>query len=49
MPEIAARTHVEYLDTLIAQAMDDAAITFRHLDGIAATAGTGLIGGMIVG
>ena len=49
VPEIAARTHVEYLDTLIAQAMDDAAITFRHLDGIAATAGPGLIGGLMVG
>ncbi len=49
VPEIAARAHVEALDLLIAQAMEQAGRTYRHLDGIAAAAGPGLIGGVIVG
>src|SRR6266853_213428 len=49
VPEIAARAHVEALDMIIAKAMEDAAITFDQLDGIAAAAGPGLIGGVIVG
>ena len=49
VPEIAARAHVEHLDGLIARAMDDAHIGWDDLDGIAATAGPGLIGGVIVG
>jgi N6-L-threonylcarbamoyladenine synthase len=49
VPEIAARTHVEALDGVIAQAMDDAGLGFGDLDGVAATAGPGLIGGVMVG
>ncbi|MEZ5788399.1 MAG: tRNA (adenosine(37)-N6)-threonylcarbamoyltransferase complex transferase subunit TsaD [Xanthobacteraceae bacterium] len=49
VPEIAARAHVEVLDILIAQAMREASRTFSHLDGVAAAAGPGLIGGLIVG
>jgi len=49
VPEIAARAHVEVLDAVIAQAMDEADIGFDRLDGIAAAAGPGLIGGVIVG
>lgn len=49
VPEIAARAHVEHLDGLIARAMDDANCGWDDLDGIAATAGPGLIGGVIVG
>jgi N6-L-threonylcarbamoyladenine synthase len=49
VPEIAARAHVEALDILIAQAMKEAGQTFPQLDGIAAAAGPGLIGGLIVG
>lgn len=49
VPEIAARAHVEHLDGLIARALRDAGTDFADLDGIAATAGPGLIGGVIVG
>jgi N6-L-threonylcarbamoyladenine synthase len=49
VPEIAARAHVEVLDLLIAQAMAEAQCEFGALDGIAAAAGPGLIGGVIVG
>lgn len=49
VPEIAARAHVEVLDRIIANAMEQARCTFRTLDGIAAAAGPGLIGGVIVG
>jgi N6-L-threonylcarbamoyladenine synthase len=49
VPEIAARAHVEVLDTLIASAMHEARLGFDALDGIAAAAGPGLIGGVIVG
>jgi N6-L-threonylcarbamoyladenine synthase len=49
VPEIAARAHVEALDLIIAQAMQEAGARFANLDGIAAAAGPGLIGGVIVG
>jgi N6-L-threonylcarbamoyladenine synthase len=49
VPEIAARAHVEVLDHVIAKAMAEAQISFEALDGIAAAAGPGLIGGVIVG
>ena len=49
VPEIAARAHVECLDELIAEAMRRARLEFAQLDAIAATAGPGLIGGLIVG
>ncbi len=49
VPEIAARAHVECLDALIAEAMSQAGTTFGDLDAIAATAGPGLIGGLMVG
>jgi N6-L-threonylcarbamoyladenine synthase len=49
VPEIAARAHVEVLDSIIAKAMNEAQIPFSALDGIAAAAGPGLIGGVIVG
>src|SRR5271163_1210587 len=49
VPEIAARAHVEALDTIIAKAMSEAQVSFAALDGIAAAAGPGLIGGVIVG
>ncbi len=49
VPEIAARAHVECLDVLIKQAMKEANLDFHQLDGIAATAGPGLIGGLLVG
>lgn len=49
VPEIAARAHVECLDEIIAAALTGADATFADLDAIAATAGPGLIGGVIVG
>jgi N6-L-threonylcarbamoyladenine synthase len=49
VPEIAARAHVDLLDTLVGSAMTEAGIGFADLDGVAAAAGPGLIGGVIVG
>ena len=49
VPEIAARAHVEALDMIIARAMAEAQVGFGAIDGIAAAAGPGLIGGVIVG
>jgi N6-L-threonylcarbamoyladenine synthase len=49
VPEIAARAHVEALDLIIAKAMAEAGVAFPELDGVAAAAGPGLIGGVIVG
>jgi N6-L-threonylcarbamoyladenine synthase len=48
VPEIAARAHVEILPTLIRQVLDDAKLSIRDVDAIAATAGPGLIGGVMV-
>jgi N6-L-threonylcarbamoyladenine synthase len=49
VPEIAARAHVELLDGIIARAMGEAGIDFSQLSAVAAAAGPGLIGGVIVG
>ena len=49
VPEIAARAHVDKLDQMVAQAMDKAGTGWDDIDAIAATAGPGLIGGLIVG
>ncbi len=49
VPEIAARAHVEALDHIIEKAMTEAGKSFGALDGVAASAGPGLIGGLIVG
>ncbi|HEY8255258.1 MAG TPA: tRNA (adenosine(37)-N6)-threonylcarbamoyltransferase complex transferase subunit TsaD, partial [Rhizomicrobium sp.] len=49
VPEIASRAHLEILDTMIERALSDAGLTLADVDGIAATAGPGLIGGVMVG
>ena len=49
VPEIAARAHVEALDTLIEEALLRAKVSLADVDAIAATAGPGLIGGLLVG
>jgi N6-L-threonylcarbamoyladenine synthase len=49
VPEIAARAHAEKLAPLIEAVLDDAAITLAECDAVAATAGPGLIGGVMVG
>jgi N6-L-threonylcarbamoyladenine synthase len=49
VPEIAARAHVEALGPLIDSALADAGKTLADIDAVAATAGPGLIGGVMVG
>ncbi|MGE0651043.1 MAG: tRNA (adenosine(37)-N6)-threonylcarbamoyltransferase complex transferase subunit TsaD, partial [Alphaproteobacteria bacterium] len=49
VPEIAARSHLDHIDTLVRDAMTEAGIGFGALDGIAVTGGPGLICGVIVG
>ncbi len=49
VPEIAARAHVEILPGLIRQVLHEADIAIGEVDAIAATAGPGLIGGVMVG
>ncbi|MCP1469929.1 N6-L-threonylcarbamoyladenine synthase [Sphingobium sp. OAS761] len=49
VPEIAARAHVEALTPLVEAALADAGMTLDQVDVIAATAGPGLIGGVMVG
>jgi N6-L-threonylcarbamoyladenine synthase len=49
VPEIAARAHVEMLTPLVEAALADAGIKLSEVDAIAATAGPGLIGGVMVG
>jgi N6-L-threonylcarbamoyladenine synthase len=48
VPEIAARAHVEILPGLIRQVLDDASKSVADVDAIAATAGPGLVGGVMV-
>ncbi len=48
VPEIAARAHVEILPALIRRVLDEAGKSVRDLDAVAATAGPGLIGGVMV-
>jgi len=49
VPEIAARAHVTQMDRLVGQALSEAKLEFSDLDAVAATAGPGLIGGVLVG
>ena len=49
VPEIAARAHLERIDGLVEQALAEAGLDLDDLDAIAATAGPGLIGGVMVG
>jgi N6-L-threonylcarbamoyladenine synthase len=49
VPEIASRSHVESLSPLIDQALNEATLKIQDIDGVAATSGPGLIGGLIVG
>ena len=49
VPEIAARAHVEALSPLVEAALADAGVTLAEVDAVAATAGPGLIGGVMVG
>ena len=49
VPEIAARSHVEMIDGVVRRAMAEAGLGYDGLDGVAATAGPGLVGGVMVG
>ncbi len=49
VPEIAARSHVEMIAEVTRRAMAEADMGYDGLDGIAATAGPGLVGGVMVG
>lgn len=49
VPEIAARAHLDRLDTVIRETLREAGIGLDRVDAIAATAGPGLIGGVMVG
>ncbi len=49
VPEIAARAHLTHMDHVIEAAMREAQLGWDGIDAIAATAGPGLIGGLLVG
>src|ERR1700761_3045990 len=49
VPEIAARAHVDLLDGIVDSAMKEAGVGYAELSAVAAAAGPGLIGGVIVG
>jgi N6-L-threonylcarbamoyladenine synthase len=49
VPEIAARAHVEALDHVINRALENSGRSLSSIDGVAAAAGPGLIGGVIIG
>ena len=49
VPEVAARAHVESLNPLLEQALDEAGVGFRNIDGLAVTVGPGLVGALLVG
>src|ERR1700750_898092 len=49
VPAIAARAHVDLLDGIVAAAMKEGGVSFAQLSAVAAAAGPGLIGGVIVG
>lgn len=49
IPEYAARNHLDNIDLVIKEALSSAQVALREVDFIAATAGPGLIGGLLVG
>ncbi|MBX9686594.1 MAG: tRNA (adenosine(37)-N6)-threonylcarbamoyltransferase complex transferase subunit TsaD [Candidatus Obscuribacterales bacterium] len=49
VPEVAARKHLETVNHVIAEALDKSGLTFKDLDGIAYTAGPGLVGTLLSG
>lgn len=49
VPEIAARAHLEHVDEIVSSCLQRAHIELKDVDAIAASAGPGLIGGVVVG
>ncbi len=49
VPELASRAHLQVVGSVVRRALDEAGTAFRELDGIAVTAGPGLVGALLVG
>ena len=49
VPEVASRKHLEYIDVVIEEALEESGFTFDDIDAIAVTMGPGLIGALLVG
>ena len=49
VPEIASRKHIEAINTVISEALADAHVTLKEIEGIAVTRGPGLIGSLLIG
>lgn len=49
VPEVAARAHLQVIDAIVDEALRDAGMTLKDIDGIAITQGPGLIGALLVG
>ena len=49
MPELASRAHVQVIGSVVDRALADANTRLAELDGIAVTAGPGLVGSLLVG
>jgi len=49
VPEIASRKHIEAINPVIREALDDAHVTLKEIEGIAVTRGPGLIGSLLIG
>jgi N6-L-threonylcarbamoyladenine synthase len=49
VPEIASRQHIEAINLVLKQALNDAHMTLREIEGIAVTRGPGLIGSLLIG
>lgn len=49
VPEIASRKHIENINQVIEQALKEAELTIRDVDGICVTYGPGLVGALLVG
>jgi len=49
VPEIAARAHMNKIDSIIEQAIETSGVNYSDLSAVAATSGPGLIGGVIAG
>jgi len=49
VPEIASRKHIEAINFVVQEALDDAGVTIKEIEGIAVTRGPGLIGSLLIG
>lgn len=49
VPEIASRKHIEKINQVITQALDDAGVTLEEITAIGVTYGPGLVGALLVG